>query len=154
MATVMIKELQRDLVKQQVVSIDFRRVSLQETIQTHVSVRHTGESPGVKAGGIIDQVTHEVLIECLPTDIPDHLEVDIGELEIGDSVRVRNLLDVPDNVKILTPEDDAVIVLAPPVREEEVAPEVPEEGALVEEMEEPELVGEGEQEETAEEPSG
>ena len=154
MATVMIKELQRDLVKQRVVSIDFRRVSLEETIQTHVSVRHTGESPGVKAGGIIDQVTHEVLIECLPTDIPDHLEVNIGELEIGDSVRVKDLLDVPDNVKILTPEDDAVIVIAPPVREEEVAPEVPEEGALVEDMEEPELVGEGEKEEAAEEPSG
>jgi large subunit ribosomal protein L25 len=149
-ATVMIKELQRDLVKQQVVSIDFRRVSLMETIQTHVSVRHIGESPGVKAGGIIDQVTHEVLIECLPTDIPEHLEVDISELGIGDSVRVKDLADVPDNVKILTPNDDAVIVIAPPLREEEVEPEVPEEGALVEEMAEPELVGEGPEEETTE----
>ncbi|MBN1460456.1 MAG: 50S ribosomal protein L25 [Armatimonadetes bacterium] len=152
-ATVMIRELQRDLVKQQVVSIDFRRVSLKETIQTHVSVRHVGESPGVKAGGIIDQVTHEVLIECLPTDIPEHLEVNISELEIGDSVRVKNLADVPDGVKVLTPEDDAVIVIAPPLREEELEPEIPEDGALVEEMAEPELVGEGEEEQATEESS-
>jgi large subunit ribosomal protein L25 len=143
-STVMVKELQHDLVKQKVLSIDFRRVSLSETIETHVSVRHIGECPGVKAGGIIDHVTHEVLIRCLPTDIPDHLEVDISGLGIGDSVRVRDLVGVSEDVEILTPADDAVIVIVPPLREEELEPEMPEEGALVEEMAEPELVGESE----------
>ncbi|MDH4179817.1 MAG: 50S ribosomal protein L25 [Armatimonadota bacterium] len=141
--TVMIKELQHDLASRRIVSIDFQRISLQEAIHTHVAIRHIGESPGVKRGGIVDQVTHDVMVECLPTDMPDHLEVDISGLEIGDSVRANDLI-VPPGVKVMAAEDDVVIVIAPPVREEEVAPELPAEGALVEEMAEPEVIGETE----------
>lgn len=139
--TVMIKEVQHDLVHRQVVSIDFRRISLEETIQTHVPIRHVGESPGVKLGGILDQVTHEVMVECLPTDMPDHLEVDVSGLEIGDSVRVKDLM-VPPGVEVAAAEEDVVIVIAPPLREEEVAPVTEEEGALVEEVAEPEVISE------------
>ncbi len=138
--TVMIKEVQHDLVRRQVVSIDFRRISLQETVQTHVPIRHVGESPGVKLGGFLDQVTHEVMVECLATDMPDHLEVDVSGLGIGDSVRVKDLV-VPPGVAVVASEEDVVIVIAPPLREEEVAP-VPEEGALVEELAEPEVISE------------
>ncbi|HUU55543.1 MAG TPA: 50S ribosomal protein L25 [Armatimonadota bacterium] len=141
--TVMIKEVQNDLAMQQVLSIDFQRISLLEMIQTRVPIRHVGQSPGVKQGGIVDQVTHEVVVECLPTAMPDHLEADISGLEIGDSVRVRDLI-VPPEVKVMAPEDEAVIVIAAPVREEEVAPTVPEEGILVEEAAEPEVIGETE----------
>jgi len=140
-ATVMVKDLQYDLVNRQIVSIDFQRISLQETIHTRVPVRHVGESPGVKQGGIVDQVTHEIVVECLPTDMPDHLEVDISDLGIGDSVRVKDLR-LPSGVNVMAPEDDVVIVIAAPVREEEVAPELPEEGALVGETAEPEVIGE------------
>ena len=139
-ATVMVKDFQHDLVNDRIVSIDFQRISLQETIQTRVPIRHFGESPGVKQGGIIDQVTHEIVVECLPTDMPDHLEADISGLEIADSLRVRDLI-VPSAVNVMAQEDEVVIVIAPPVREEEVAPELPEEGALVEEMAEPEVIG-------------
>ena len=142
--TVMIAEVQRDLVRRRVVSIDFRRVSLREKVHTHVPVRHIGESPGVKVGGIIDQVMHHVMVECLPTEMPDHLEVDISGLEIGDSVRVRDVV-APSGVRLLAPEDEVVIVVAPPVRVEEAAPAPVEEGALVEEVEEPEVVGESEE---------
>jgi large subunit ribosomal protein L25 len=144
--TVMVKEVQRDLVRRQIISIDFRRVSLREAVETQVPIRHRGESPGVKLGGILDQVTHEVMVQCLPTDMPDHLEVDISGLEIADSVRVRDLT-VPAGVKVLAAEDDVVIVIAPPLREEEITPAVEEEeGALVEEVAEPEVVGETEPE--------
>jgi large subunit ribosomal protein L25 len=139
--TVMIKEVQHDLVDRRVVSIDFRRVSLQETIQTHVTLRVVGESPGVKAGGILDQVLHEVMVECLPTDMPDHIEVQISQLGIGDSARVRDLV-VPEGVTVVAPQDEVVIHVAPPLREEEIQPAAPEEGALVEEVVEPEVVGE------------
>lgn len=139
-ATVMVKDLQHDLISQRIVSIDFQRISLQETVQTRVPIRHVGESPGVKLGGIIDQVMHEIAVECLPTDIPDHVDVDISALEIADSVRVRDV-SVPAGVTAMAPEDDVVIVIAPPVREEEIAPELPEEGALVEETAEPEVIG-------------
>jgi len=139
--TVMVKDLHYDLVDQRIVSIDFQRISLQETIQTHVPIRHTGESPGVKLGGIIDQVQHDIMVECLPTDMPDHLEVDISGLGVGDSVRVKDLR-LPSGVNVMAPEDDVVIVIAAPVREEEVAPELPVEGALVGETAEPEVIGE------------
>ena len=139
--TVMVKDLQYDLVDQRIVSIDFQRISLQEMIHTHVPIRHTGESPGVKRGGIIDQVQHDIMVECLPTDMPDHLEVDISGLEISDSVRVKDLI-VPSGVKVMAPEDEVVIVIAAPVREEEVAAELPVEGALVAETAEPEVIGE------------
>jgi len=142
--TVMIAEVQRDLVRRKVISIDFRRVSLREKVHTHVAVRHIGESPGVKMGGIIDQVMHQIMVECLPTDMPDHLEVDISALEIGDSVRVRDVV-LPAGVRLLAPEDEVVIVVAPPVRVEEAAPAPAEEGALVAEVEEPEVVGESEE---------
>ncbi|MFB3880002.1 MAG: 50S ribosomal protein L25 [Armatimonadota bacterium] len=141
--TVMIAEVQRDLIGRRVISVDFRRISLSEKIHTHVPVRHIGDSPGVKKGGIVDQVTHEVMVECLPTEMPDRLEVDISGLEIGDSVRVRDIVAVP-GVRILAAEDDAVIVISAPVKAEEVAPAPAAEGALVEETPEPEVVGEAE----------
>jgi large subunit ribosomal protein L25 len=127
-------------VSRQIISVDFKRVSLTEKIHTHVALRHIGESPGVKKGGIIDQVMHEVMVECLPTEMPDHLEADISSLEIGGSVRVRDI-QAPQGVKILAPENEVLIVIAPPVRVEEVAPAA-EVGALVEEVAEPEVVGE------------
>jgi len=144
--TVMIKEVQHDLVDRRVVSIDFRRVSLQETVQTHVSIRVIGESTGVKAGGVLDQVIHEVMVECLPTEMPDRLEGDISALGIGDSARVRDLV-VPSGVTVMAAEDEVVVHVTPPLREEEIAPEAPEEGALVEEVVEPEVVGEKTEEE-------
>ncbi|MFB3880409.1 MAG: 50S ribosomal protein L25 [Armatimonadota bacterium] len=139
--TVMIAEVQRDLVSRKIKSLDFKRVSLSEKIHTHVSVRHVGDSPGVKKGGVIDQVMHEVMVECLPTDMPDHLEADLSALEIGDGVRVRDIA-VPDGVRILAPEDEVLIVIAPPVKAEAVAAAPAEEGALVEEVAQPEVVGE------------
>jgi large subunit ribosomal protein L25 len=142
--TVMIAEVQSDIVRRKVVSIDFRRVSLSERVHTHVAIRHIGESPGLKKGGIIDQVTHEVMVECLPTEMPDHLEVDISGLEIGESVRMRDVV-VPAGVRILAPEEEAVIVIAAPVRVEAVEPPPAEEGALVAEAEQPEVVGEPEE---------
>lgn len=143
---VMIREVQRDLVRQQILSIDFQRISLREKLQTQVPVAHRGESPGVKEGGILEHVLYEVTVECLPADIPDHLEVDVSGLEISDSVRVRNIR-VPANVRIVTPEDEVVVVISPPITEEELAaPAAPEEGVVVEEQMEPELVGEEEAE--------
>ncbi len=141
--TVMIAEVQRELVTRKMISLDFKRVSLSEKIHTQVGVRHIGDSPGVKMGGIIDQVMHEVIVECLPTEMPDHLQADISSLEIGDSIRVRDLA-VPAGVKVLAPEDEVLIVIAPPVRVEEVAPTAVAEGALVEEIEQPVVVGESE----------
>lgn len=144
--TVMIKEVQRDLVGRRLLSVDFRRVSLAEAVQTQVRVVVVGESPGIKRGGILEHLTHEVTVECLPTEVPDHLEVDVSAADIGDSLRVRDVR-LPEGVKMASPEDEVLVVVAPPARVEEVAPTpAEEERAVVEEVEEPEVIGEAETE--------
>lgn len=146
--TVMIKEVQRDMVARRLLSIDFIRVSLDENVHAQIPVVAIGESPGIKLGGILDHISHEVTVECLPTEMPDHIEADISGLDIGDSLRVRDL-PVPPDASMVSPADGVVIVIAPPVKVEEVAPEVEEvEGAVVEEKAEPEVIGEAEGEQT------
>ncbi|UCC69289.1 MAG: 50S ribosomal protein L25 [Armatimonadota bacterium] len=148
--TVMIREVQRDLVARRLLSVDFMRISLQEAVRAQIPVVAVGESPGVKRGGILEHINHELTVECLPTDIPDHIEVDISGLDIGESFRAKEIAP-PPGVKIIALPEDVVLVVAPPVRIEEVAPEVEEvEGAAVEETAEPEVVGErkSEREET------
>jgi large subunit ribosomal protein L25 len=139
--SVMIMEVQRDPVKRRVLSVDFHSISLQDKLHTHVPVIHVKQSPGVRLGGILEHMMHEVLIECLPTDIPDHLEVDISGLSIGDAIRVKDLV-VPPGVQILSPADDMVVLVAPPVKMEAAPAAV--EGAVVEEKAEPELIRERE----------
>jgi large subunit ribosomal protein L25 len=145
--TVMIKEVQQRLVPRQLISIDFRRTSLQERVHAAVPVIHVGDSPGVKLGGILEHIMHEVAVECLPADIPDHFEADISQLDIGDNFRVRDL-SAPEGVSIRASEDDVIVLVAPPVAVEElVAEEQEEEGAVVEGVEEPEVIGERAEEE-------
>ena len=149
-AMVMIKEVQRDLVRRRVLSIDFQRISLQEVIHTQVPVIAVGQSTGVRQGGILEHIMHEVPIECLPTEIPDHLEADVSQMEIGQSLRVSDLVP-PPGAKILAPPDEVVLVVAPPARVEEVVPAAAvEEGAIVEERVEPEVIREREREQESE----
>jgi len=140
--TVMIMEVQRDSVRNRLLSVDFHKVSMQEKLHTQVPVIHVRQSPGVRQGGILEHIMHEVMVECLPSDIPEHLEADISGLNIGDALRVRDLV-APEGVRILTSADETVIMVIPPVKMEEVAPSV-EVGAVVEEKQEPELVRERE----------
>jgi large subunit ribosomal protein L25 len=141
--SVMISEVQRHPIRQQILSIDFHRISLREKLHTQVPVIHVKQSPGVRMGGILEHITHDLTVECLPGDIPDHLEADISGLHIGEALRVRDLVP-PPGVRILSPADEVVILVAPPVRAEEVAAAPAQEGAVVAETEEPEVIGERE----------
>ncbi len=145
--SVMIAEVQQDPVRQRLLSIDFHRISLREKVHTHVPVIHVKQSPGVRRGGILEHISHEVTVECLPAEIPDHLEADISGLEIGDAIRVKDL-ELPPGVRILSPSDDIVFLVAPPVRIEEVAAPAAEEGAVVPEKAEPEVIRERESRES------
>lgn len=145
-ANAMVKEVQCDIVRRRVLSVDFQRVSLRETVHTTVPVVHVGESRGVRQGGVLEHLIHEVAVECLPTQLPEHLEADITRMEIGDSLRVRDLA-APPGVKIVTDPEEVLIVIAPPVRLEEVAPAEAVPGAVVEEVEEPEVITERAREE-------
>lgn len=139
--TVIVKEIQYHPVTDAVEHVDFNVISLTEKIKVNVPLHVTGESSGVKQGGVLDVVHHEIEIECLPTQIPERFEVDIAKLEIGDAIHVREI-SFPSGVACLLPEDEVVVAVHAPKAE---AVPVPEEVKA-----EPEVIGkekkEGEEE--------
>jgi large subunit ribosomal protein L25 len=137
-----VKEYELDKVRHVVTHVDFQEIKLTEVIESNVSVTIEGTPFGVKmGGGLLDVVTREVTVSALPTDIPEHLTLNVEALDVGDVVRVADL-DVPDNVTILDDLDEVVCsVLAPRVAEVEAV----EEGEAVAPTE-PEVVGEREAE--------
>lgn len=131
----MIREMQNSAVKGTVLHVDFLEVSMDKPVTTVVPLRLVNDSAGVRAGGVLNVIMHEVNIEAKPADLPDTIEVDVAELEIGDSLTLADVA-APAGVTLLDdPEAIVVSVQAPRLEEEE--------GEL-EEGAEPELVGKGE----------
>ncbi|MEK6528052.1 MAG: 50S ribosomal protein L25 [Nitrospirota bacterium] len=130
----LIKDYQLDPVKNELLHVDFIEISLKKKIKLTVPIVITKEPIGVKNGGILQQQMREVKVECLPTQIPDGIEVDASSLDIGHSLHVSDLV-IKEGVKILSePQEVILSVIAPAV--EEVAPVAP----AAEEIKEPELV--------------
>jgi len=89
---VMLKECQLDPITHRLLHVDFYRVAMDKVVRVTVPLMIKGEAPGVKQqGGILDFVHREIEIECLPADIPEHVDVDVSELMLGQSVRLRDL---------------------------------------------------------------
>ncbi len=89
---VLVKEYQLDPVSHKLLHVDFYRVAMDKVLRVTVPVHLTGESKGVKdEGGVVDFVHRDLVIECLPANIPEHITVDISELMLHDGVRVRDL---------------------------------------------------------------
>jgi large subunit ribosomal protein L25 len=122
-----LKEFQRDKVRGVITHIDLQEVRLDQPIHATVPVTLVGEPAGVKEGGVLSQVTIEVNVEALPMEVPQHLDLDISALGIGDIARLDSL-QVPEGVKLL---DDPETVLANVTHaraEEPEAEEAPAEG--------------------------
>jgi len=132
-----IKDIQYNPVKNEIWHIDFYEVKADQKISLTVPVVIQGESKGVKAGGILEIVTPELEIECLPDAIPEAIVVDVTELEVGDAIHVREL-KVPEGVTIAENPDEVVVVVTPP----EVAVEEEEE-KTEEEPEAPKVIAKG-----------
>jgi large subunit ribosomal protein L25 len=131
------REVQRDHIKGRFVHIDFLAVRRDEKINVTVPLRVVGESPGVKAGGVLEHHLWELNVECLATDVPEAIEVDVSELEIGSGLRVGDL-KAPSGVTILTNPEDSVVAVTQPqmaVEEEEEEAEAVEGEAAEEEAE-------------------
>jgi large subunit ribosomal protein L25 len=138
---VILKEFQLEPVNHQLLHADFYEVALDKTLQVKVHVELHGTPVGVKTqGGVLDFVTRELEVECLPMNIPEKLLVDVSELEIGRHIRVSDI-KVSDKVKVLTEADIVVVHVVAPRAEEEVAPAV--EAAPVEGAAEPEVIKKG-----------
>ena len=150
---VLIKELQRDPISGNYLHADLYAVDLKQTIHISIPVQLKGVPIGVTlGGGILDHATRELDVECLPDAIPEELAVDVSELEVGDSLHVRDI-QVLEGVEILTDPDVSIVsVVAPAVVEEEAPAEEEEEGVEGEEAA-PEGEAEAASEETAEKKS-
>src|SRR5258706_10655389 len=119
---VMIKEYQVDPVKGALMHADFVRIQMDEVIEVDVPVQVTGEATGVKLdGGILDHVTRQIRVSCLPGDIPEHVTLDVTPLKIGDALRVADL-PKSDRYRILNDPDMTLVVVSPPAKEEVAAP--------------------------------
>ncbi len=138
-----IKDIQRSPRTNKIIHIDFQIIHKNEKMKLKVPVLVKGTSKGVIAGGILEHILRDIEIKCLPKDIPSHIEVDITDLEIGDSIHVKDLkiekYDILDN-----PEEVILTVLAPKAFVEETPK--PEE-----ETKEPEVIREKKEEEEEEE---
>ena len=143
---VVLKELIRHPVTGDTTHIDLLRVRLDQKIHSTVIVELLGaeEAPGVREGGVLEQVTRELAIEALPTDIPDVMQHDVSEMQINDTITVE-ALSAPSEVTILTEPETVLVMLSPPRLQVEEEPELEEETELVGEGEAGEEAGEGEE---------
>lgn len=119
---VQIKEVQYDPLGEYIVHADFGRIALTETVLVAVPIQTHGESVGVKEGGMLELVLHEIEVECLPADIPESILVEVSELKIGENLRVRDV-PLPERVKATDSPDAVVITVAAATPVEEAAPE-------------------------------
>ncbi len=130
--TVLIREIQLNPVNHHINHVDFNTISLTEKIRVKVPLHEKGEAPGIKEGGILEHVHREIEIECLPTEIPNSIDVSIEGMKIGDSIHVKDI-KLPEGVKCLLDPEEKIIGIQLPKAEEEVAPEteVPAEPELI-----------------------
>jgi len=128
----LIKDYQINPVKKELLHIDFIEVSLEKKIRIMVPVVITKEPAGVKKGGILQQQLREVQIECLPTQIPERIEVDAGALEIGHTLHVADLV-LETGVRVLADPQAVILTVSAPVVQEAIP-------APTAEATEPELV--------------
>jgi large subunit ribosomal protein L25 len=143
---VVLKEAHRDPVRGETVHVDLLRVRLDEAIQAVVPLELTGieDAPGVKEGGVLEQITRELNVQALPTAIPESIVQDIGEMQIGETI-VLTALSAPEGVALLDDPETVLATLSPPRLQTEEEEEIETET---------ELVGEGEGEEQAQDAEG
>ena len=130
---VLVKEIQYHPVTDEIIHIDFQKVKEDEKISLEVAVRSSGESQGVKLGGLLVQMLNSVTIKCKPAEIPEFLEIDVTDMEMDTNLFVKDIT-LPTDVEMLTAEDIAVVSVQEPKQEKEE--EVVEGGAESDEADE------------------
>jgi large subunit ribosomal protein L25 len=113
---VMIKNIQAGFLGDDVNHIDFLQVSMERTIEIEIPIHLTGTAKGVVNSGIVEQHLRSIKVECLPTQIPEQIEIDVTNLDIGDSIHVSDISLT--GVKLLEHMDVAVVTVIPPEAEE------------------------------------
>lgn len=149
-----IKEIQHDPVRGEILHVDFHRIDLTRKIVVEVRVDAEGIPIGVRnESGILEHMLHYVDVECLPTEIPDKIVIDVSELNIGDNLHVSDL-SLEGDVEIVTDGERTLFAVAAPSlrqEDEEAAEDEEEDLDAEEEMQEPEVIERGKQEEDEDE---
>jgi large subunit ribosomal protein L25 len=129
---VLVKDYQKDNLTGQILHVDFYEFEKGKALRTRVPIRLVGNPVGVKEGGILESLLHQLDVECLPKDLPEEINLDISELGLDRALHVSELV-LPEGVKSLQSSDQVVCLVAHRKAEEEAAPaavegEVPAEG--------------------------
>jgi large subunit ribosomal protein L25 len=140
---VMVREYQLDPITHSLLHADFYQLAMDKAIVVTVPVVVKGESKGVKQqGGLLDFVTREIEVECLPANIPENITVDVSEMMLHDSIRVRDL-PVDPKWKAISEGDTMLVHIVMPKAEEEPAAATAEAGATAAAAAEPEVIKKG-----------
>lgn len=132
---VIAREFQKNPIKDELLHVDLYEISMDREITVTVRINLTGKAFGVEQeGGMLNHLLKEIEIECLPTKIPDEIEVDVSELKIGDVLHLKDI-SIPDDVKVLDDLEEPVASVAAIVEEVEVVAEEEAEGVEEEEKE-------------------
>tara|TARA_B100000945_G_C20226852_1_gene523295 strand:- start:203 stop:778 length:576 start_codon:yes stop_codon:yes gene_type:complete len=131
---VLLREVQKHPYKHKLIHLDFWELPETKPQVVRIPLQVTGESPGVKSGGVLQMVVREIPVSCLPSDIPSNVEVDVSQLEIGDSIKIQDV-KLPEKVSLSTEENYAII---------SIVGRAPEEEEVVQEIEEEEVADGGE----------
>ncbi len=123
---VFIKSIQRHKLTTKVIHADFYEPEKGKVMHFRIPLKFVGEAAGVKTGGILEEVIRELEIEVLPKDLIEEIAVDVSALEVGDSLRVKDL-NIPENMKVLTDLDEVVVGVKAPRAEEVITTEEVEE---------------------------
>lgn len=122
----MIKELQTHPVSRNFIHVDFYEIKMDQKITAKIPVITTGKAKGVELGGILQIVRREIEVECLPLAVPESIEIDISDLDIGDSIHVRDIKPEGE-IEFLEEDDYTVVTVVAPKLEEEEEEELEEE---------------------------
>jgi large subunit ribosomal protein L25 len=134
-----IRDLQWDVWGTHVLHVDFTRIKADEKVEVDVSIELRGEAPGIKEGGVVEQLLHGLSIECPASAIPEKLEVNINSLNLDDSITAAEL-ELPDKAQVIGDAEQVVVHCVVPV-------EAPAEEAAEEVSAEPEVIGEDKEKE-------
>jgi large subunit ribosomal protein L25 len=113
-----LKDEQRHPVRENILHLDFKRISLDEEVGIRVRLDFRGEAPGVKSGGSLEHTMWELDVLCLPRNIPEKIVVDVSSLAIGDIITVGEIV-MPEGIRTEHDPESVVVTVAPPMREEE-----------------------------------
>lgn len=115
----LVQQLHWDPFGKEVLHVDLLRVSAGDRVHVEVPIEMRGEAPGGLAGGIVELLMHSVEIEVSPAAIPDRLHIHVGNLQIGETMTLADLIDLPEGATLLAESDEAVVHCLVPVGEEE-----------------------------------